>query len=339
MAKEARFWRNVALIALAHLLIVAGLIYWNRYGRVPEKASIVWMAGGAEGGAQAGSAAIPGPAASESAPPLAEAPPPKIEQKDEQEQEDHPVLTSVESNIHLPRPTAVPSATASPTPKPMATPKIKISPTPKPEPSRKPKPKPKATPKPKPKPPTKKLVLAKASTKPKIKSTPGPKKENEQESEEIAEKKRIAKAALAKNQEGDGESDAGEKPVRKAAAAGKSSGSGDSGDSNGAGGGGKSASDFGWYGSMLHDRFHSEWIQPTTTVASSAKISTLVQIRIEKDGRVSSFEIIKPSGNVLVDESVAAIAKHVPQVDPLPDGLGKSGHYDVRINFELNSEQ
>ena len=90
---------------------------------------------------------------------------------------------------------------------------------------------------------------------------------------------------------------------------------------------------------MLHDRFYSEWIQPTSSVASTAKLSTLVQIRIEQDGHVSSFEIIKPSGNVIVDESVAAIAKHIRQVDPLPDGLGSGGHYDVRINFELNSEQ
>ena len=90
---------------------------------------------------------------------------------------------------------------------------------------------------------------------------------------------------------------------------------------------------------MLHDRLYSEWIQPTTSVSSTSKISRLVKIRIEKDGRVSSFEIIKPSGNVMIDESVTAIAKHVRHVDPLPTGLGKNGHYDVKINFELNSEQ
>ena len=100
-----------------------------------------------------------------------------------------------------------------------------------------------------------------------------------------------------------------------------------------------SALEFGWYGSMLHDRFYSEWIQPTTVISSGAKLSALVKIRIEKDGRVSDFEIIKPSGNVVVDESVAATAKRVTQVDPLPVGLGNGEHYDVRINFELNSEQ
>ena len=90
---------------------------------------------------------------------------------------------------------------------------------------------------------------------------------------------------------------------------------------------------------MLHDRFYSAWIQPTTNVASGTKISTLVKVRIEKDGRVSKFEIIKPSENVVVNESVATIAKRVTQVDPPPAGLGNGDHYDVNINFELNSEQ
>ncbi len=104
-------------------------------------------------------------------------------------------------------------------------------------------------------------------------------------------------------------------------------------------GGGTSASEFGWYGNMLHDRFYSAWIQPTTTVSSGTKISTLVKVRIEKDGHVSKFEIIKPSENVVVNESVAAIAKQVTEVDAPPAGLGNGNHYDVKINFELNTNQ
>jgi TonB family protein len=90
---------------------------------------------------------------------------------------------------------------------------------------------------------------------------------------------------------------------------------------------------------MLHDRFYSAWIQPTTTAASGARISTLVKVRIEKDGRVSSFEIIKPSENIVVNESVGAVAKRVTEVDPPPDGLGNGDHYDVKINFELNTDE
>ena len=104
-------------------------------------------------------------------------------------------------------------------------------------------------------------------------------------------------------------------------------------------GGGTGASEFGWYGNMLHDRFYSAWIQPTTSVASGSKISTLVKVRIEKDGRVSKFDIIKPSENVVVNESVAAVAKRVTEVDAPPAGLGNGNHYDVKINFELNTNQ
>ena len=103
--------------------------------------------------------------------------------------------------------------------------------------------------------------------------------------------------------------------------------------------GGSSASEFGWYGDMLHDRFYSAWIQPTTNVPSGSKISTLVNVRIEKDGRVSKFEIAKPSGNATVNESVAAVAKQISQVDPPPTGLIKGDLYEVKINFELNTEE
>jgi outer membrane biosynthesis protein TonB len=112
-----------------------------------------------------------------------------------------------------------------------------------------------------------------------------------------------------------------------------------SGSKGGSAGGGNAASEFGWYGNMLHDRFYSAWVQPTTTVPSGTKISTLVKIRIDKDGRVSKFELIKPSENVVVNESVAAIAKQVTEVDPPPTGLIKGDHYDVKINFELNTNR
>lgn len=107
----------------------------------------------------------------------------------------------------------------------------------------------------------------------------------------------------------------------------------------GSAGGGSSASEFGWYGNMLHDRFYNAWIQPTTNVPSGTKISTLVNVRIEKDGRVSKFEIAKPSGNATVNESVAAVAKQISHVDSPPTELIKGDHYDVKINFELNTEE
>jgi outer membrane biosynthesis protein TonB len=195
-------------------------------------------------------------------------------------------------------------------------------PTPKPAPTAaatpKPTPKPKATPR--------KMVLAKTSPRssPKVKPSLADSSEQDKESELNVSKKKVAKIA----------------PVKKQPASHPSDGKGSSaGTSGGHAGGGSNASEFGWYGNMLHDRFYSAWIQPTTNVASGNKISTLVRVRIEKDGRVSNFEIITPSENVVVNESVAAIAKRVTQVDPLPAGLGSGDHYDVKINFELNSEE
>ncbi len=89
---------------------------------------------------------------------------------------------------------------------------------------------------------------------------------------------------------------------------------------------------------MLHDRFFSQWVQPTSVVHSGTRMSTLVKLRIERDGRVSGFTIIRSSGNVVVDESVAVVAKRVTHVEPLPAGLG-GAFYEVNINFELKAEQ
>ena len=90
---------------------------------------------------------------------------------------------------------------------------------------------------------------------------------------------------------------------------------------------------------MLHDRFYKEWVQPTTVVASGAKFSALAKIRIEKDGRISDFKIVRSSGNVVVDESIEAVAKRVTKVDSLPTGLANRDHYDVNVSFELNPEE
>jgi TonB family protein len=208
-----------------------------------------------------------------------------------------PVETTAKSEIELPSATPKRTATATPA-KPTATPALRA----------------KTTPKPIPKPTPRKTLVAKASPKPAAKPKSSPAKANAN-----AEKK--DKITLAK----------------KESAAQSGSGQGGSTGKAGSAGGGSSASEFGWYGNMLHDRFYSAWIQPTTNVPSGAKISTLVSVRIEKDGRVSKFEIAKPSENATVNESVSAVAKQISQVDPPPTGLIKGDHYDVKINFELNT--
>ncbi len=314
MSRDARFWRNVTIIALAHVAVLLGVIRWNRQTQQGNSTDVVWMNGGTGDGAAAAQRSSRKTKSERKSPPT---PTPEIKkEKPQEKQDEQPVLTSAKSDIQLPTPKLSPTSTI--TPKPTATPK----PTPKP------------SPKPTPKPSPKKTVVAKASPKP----TAAPKKsENDEETAETEHKKEIAKTALPKTDTGDSD-DESDKPSKKSSAAhgGKPAGSPGAGGHGAAGGG---ASQSGWYGNMLHDRFYSEWVQPTTSVVSGAKISALVKIRIEKDGRVSKFEIVKPSGNVVVDESIAAVAKRVTQVDPLPNGLGSGEHYDVNINFELNSEQ
>jgi len=289
MPNDGRFWRNIVLIALAHIALVAGLIRWSLAARASNPDSIVWLGAAGEPETEASPPA-------ERVTPLVSPKP----QNDDKTEEEKPMVTTAKSEIELPSPTPKPTAAATPRPKPTATAV----------------PKPKATPKPIPKPTPKKILLAKASSKPSPKE-----KSNSTKSDEKSvknEKSPTAKTASA-SQNGSG----------KTGSTGK----------GGSAGGGSSALEFGWYGNMLHDRFYSAWIQPTTSVPSGSKISTLVKVRIEKDGRVSKFEIIKASANVVVNESVATIAKRVTEVDAPPTGLIKGDHYDVKINFELNNEQ
>ena len=291
MSTTPRFWRNVTLIALAHVALIAGLIRWSVAARsAPDAESLVWLSGADDLASQTseGGAAAP----TEISVPSAE---PETSEPDEKEKE-QPPLTQAKSEIELPKPTP----TATPAPRPTAKPKATLKPTAKPTP--------------------KKTVLAKVSKSSAHAKSSLPKSKEEQ-SDSSTEKKKSAKTASAKAKS------TSETGSGKRGSVGKS----------GSAGGRSNASEFGWYGNMLHDRFYSAWIQPTTTVASGTKISTLVKVRIEKDGHVSKFEIIKPSENVVVNESVAAIAKRVTEVDSPPTGLAQGDHYDVKINFELNT--
>jgi TonB family protein len=286
MPRDARFWRNVTIIAVAHIAVVIALVRWNREKGRPHLQSIVWLSSEV--------VARPEPAIETAAPLEEDTPRTKPE-----EHEDPPVPASARSDIQLPITTPSPSPVSTPVPKPSITPapKAPVKPTAKP------------TPKPTPK----KTAEAKATPKPspKTSATPAEPKKTTDEA-----KKQSVKIAPANPDRVDGQ---------KAGATETS--------------GPARSSEFSWYGKMLHDRFFSEWIQPTTSVAVGAKMSALVRIRIERDGRISKFTIVRPSGNVVVDESVAALAGRVTQVDPLPKGLVSGAYYEVNINFELNPEQ
>jgi TonB family protein len=286
MSRDARFWRNVTIIAVAHIVTVIAFVRWNLETRKPNLQSIVWLSGEV--------AAINSPSRAEAA--IEATPPPAVSSSAPDEQDEPPLQTSAKSDIQLAR------ATPSPTPVAPPSPRRTVTPTPVP----------KASVKPTAKPTPKKTVALKATPKPSPKKSATP---SEQKKTNDEARKESVKVAPANVNGADGE---------------KSSSTETSGAAR--------SSEFSWYGKMLHDRFYSEWVQPTTSAAIGAKMSALVRIRIEKDGRISKFTIVRPSGNVVVDESVAAVAKRVTQVDPLPKGLGSGTYYEVNINFELNPE-
>ncbi|MBA3882591.1 MAG: TonB family protein [Chthoniobacterales bacterium] len=310
MRRNASFWRNVAIIGVVHVIVISAVVRWGGMAGKPPPAAILWMDGGA-GIAPAAFAPM-----DDTAPPNSSDMPPPVGREEPElpnESADTALTSGMQSDIALATPT--PTATQSPIPTAAST----VAP------KRSPKPTPTATVKPK----QKKTLLAKASataSRPKPSATPAAKENPKDETSEpslsppVSTDVPSAIAAAAS--------------TGTAATVGLSAvGTGGSGGS-GVGSGG--ASQFGWYAHMLHDRFFSQWDQPTSVVRSGARMSTLVKLRIEKDGRVSRFTILKPSGNVVVDESVATVGKRVKQVDPLPGGFGDS--YDVNINFELNSD-
>jgi TonB family protein len=266
MPRDARFWRNVALVTVAHLVVLLTLARGSREAAAPSLQTVVWM------NSEASAAAEPRKT------------PAEIEKP-----EPAPSIAVAKSDIQMPSPTP----TGTTRPKPSATPTAKDSPKPTPRPTAKPTPK--AAPK----------------------KTAEPK-----ETPKSSAKKDEKKSATERKDPSTSTSQRSDKADKS---------------DKGSGSGTTQASEFAWYGTMLHDRFNKAWEQPKSMVATGAKMSTIVKIRIEKDGRVSKFTIVKPSGNVVVDESVAAIPQRVTQVDPLPEGLTQKSYYEVKIDFELNA--
>ena len=88
---------------------------------------------------------------------------------------------------------------------------------------------------------------------------------------------------------------------------------------------------------MIHDRFYSHWERPTSVVRSQEKLTAVIKIRIEKDGRISQVNLVKSSGNVVMDDSVMQSAQKITQIDPLPAAIHDT-YYDVPIEFELTQD-
>jgi protein TonB len=251
-----RFWRNLVVIALAHLAALVALVRWAG-ARGDDAAKITWL-----------SSADLGPTTAATSSPEPEEARPQL-----------PVITA-ESPIEL----STPIPKESPNQRTDAPPRKKERPTP-------------------------------ARTEPKPKPSPTARRRTARRDAAPISKGKTEKPTATAN--------GGRERGGDTAVSARGIGMAHAGESK-------------WFGNMLHDRFYRAWEQPTTVVASGAKFSAVVQIRIEKDGRVSDFRIVQPSGNPVVDQSVAAAGKRVTTVDAPPASLLNGSHYDVKVNFALN---
>ena len=104
----------------------------------------------------------------------------------------------------------------------------------------------------------------------------------------------------------------------------------------GAGGNGADSSTVGTYQTLIHDRFFSQWEQPTSIPTEHKHdFSTVLKITIQRDGSISDFSLAHPSGNPVMDESVMEAARRVLKIAPIPEGMGDKNGYTININFEL----
>ena len=103
MPRDGRFWRNVAMIAVAHVAIAIALVGWSRGARTPDSASIVWMSDAL--GTAPPSKAPTERTESSSSPTAA----PRLTSSLHEEEEKSSNATPSKSEIQLPVPTASPT--------------------------------------------------------------------------------------------------------------------------------------------------------------------------------------------------------------------------------------
>src|SRR5262245_33144092 len=119
-----RFWRNVMLIALAHLALIAGLIRWSLAARSePDAESLVWLSGAENIAAERSEPSATQYAKASTTPIESEA------LTSDESKTERPFLAQAKSEIDLPTPK--PKPTATPVSKTTA-PEGRTKPTPKP---------------------------------------------------------------------------------------------------------------------------------------------------------------------------------------------------------------
>ena len=88
------------------------------------------------------------------------------------------------------------------------------------------------------------------------------------------------------------------------------------------------------YGSYLMAFYKLRWKKPTTLTVEHGEVE--VEITVHRNGRVSAFKLVKPSGIRALDDSVREVLDGNRDLRPLPDGTTDSERR-ITIRFDLSA--
>ena len=88
------------------------------------------------------------------------------------------------------------------------------------------------------------------------------------------------------------------------------------------------------YGSYLMAFYKLRWKKPTTLTVEHGEVE--VEITVQRNGRVSAFKLVKPSGIRALDDSVREVLDGNRDLRPLPDGTTDSERR-ITIRFDLSA--
>jgi colicin import membrane protein len=88
------------------------------------------------------------------------------------------------------------------------------------------------------------------------------------------------------------------------------------------------------YGSYLMAFYKLRWKKPTTLTVEHGEVE--VEITVQRNGRVSAFKLVKPSGIRALDDSVREVLDANRDLRPLPDGTTDSERR-ITIRFDLSA--
>lgn len=90
---------------------------------------------------------------------------------------------------------------------------------------------------------------------------------------------------------------------------------------------------YAWFLNQVRAIMYEAWQQPSSLIGQKGLV-TSVEIRVQRDGQITRKNVVRPSGNAQMDESVLRALEAVNRLPELPAGFG--GLYkDITIDFEL----